>query len=189
MTADTSRKNPTLLDCESIYRCARSAIVQKVDYWKMTDDSPWMPIFKDCRKLAEIGYGKSYYLLHLLYGSQLYRIESSALSRHFENLSFEWCMANKDIQDAEVWNDLGEIYQGLEVEDNFYHAAYWFAKAAEHGDPVAQYNMAECYRFGLGTQVDIQKAFYWCTKSADQGNGLALSNMGYLIKENGVVGH
>lgn len=48
-------------------------------------------------------------------------------------------------------------------------AVYWFSKAAEKGDAVAQYNLASCYENGNCVKQDGDKAVYWYTKAAEQG--------------------
>ena len=43
-----------------------------------------------------------------------------------------------------------------------------YARAAEEGHPVAQYNVAMMYANGEAVNVDYQQAVYWFRKSADQ---------------------
>ena len=44
-----------------------------------------------------------------------------------------------------------------------------YLKKAEEGDAQAQYNLADCYCFGDGTEVDLKKYLYWLTKAAEGG--------------------
>jgi TPR repeat protein len=44
-----------------------------------------------------------------------------------------------------------------------------YARSAELGHPVAQYNIAMMYSNGESVYVDYQQAVYWFTKSANQG--------------------
>ena len=44
-----------------------------------------------------------------------------------------------------------------------------YMKSAENGDKVAQFQLGECYREGLGVKKDEKKAFTYYKKSADQG--------------------
>lgn len=48
-------------------------------------------------------------------------------------------------------------------------AAEWFQKAAEVGDPMGQFSLAECYEKGVGVEVDEQTAIHWYQKAAEQG--------------------
>ena len=45
----------------------------------------------------------------------------------------------------------------------------WFQKAAEQGDPDAQFNLGLCYEFGKGGEQDLDKAEEWVQKAAEQG--------------------
>jgi TPR repeat protein len=45
----------------------------------------------------------------------------------------------------------------------------WLHKAAEQGDPDAQFNLASAYWTGRGCQVDKTKSVEWYQKAADQG--------------------
>ncbi len=45
-------------------------------------------------------------------------------------------------------------------------AFYWYEKAAELGHALSQYQLAEMYRLGLGTERDLKKAFKWYESSA-----------------------
>lgn len=46
---------------------------------------------------------------------------------------------------------------------------YWFSKAAEQGDSIAQHNLGVCYYNGRGIAKDKDMAKYWFEKSAAQG--------------------
>lgn len=46
----------------------------------------------------------------------------------------------------------------------------WFQKAAEQGDPDAQFNLGCCYDKGHGCEQDLNKAKEWFQKAAEQGH-------------------
>ena len=53
-------------------------------------------------------------------------------------------------------------------------AAFWYERAAEMGDPEAQYEIGSRYRFGReGVEVNQKKAMSWITTAAENGNRLA----------------
>lgn len=52
-------------------------------------------------------------------------------------------------------------------------------KAAEHGDPIAQFNLGTAYETGDGVQKDHEQAIAWYQKAADQGNRYAQTMIGY----------
>jgi TPR repeat protein len=59
--------------------------------------------------------------------------------------------------------------EALDDDDAF----AWWMRAAEDGDPRAQYMVARSYRLGKGVRKDEAEAFTWYTRSADQGYLLA----------------
>src|ERR1043165_9060823 len=63
-------------------------------------------------------------------------------------------------------------------------AFYWYQKAAETGDVLAQYNLALLYKKGKGIENHLEKAFYWYQAA---GNGVvqAQYNLGNCYK-NGI---
>ncbi len=64
------------------------------------------------------------------------------------------------------------------VAKNPIAAAQWIAKAARHGEPMAQYWAGYVYQHGLGVSVDPDEALRWYEASADQGNTKAMYNLG-----------
>ena len=48
-----------------------------------------------------------------------------------------------------------------EVPKDKTQAFYWFKKAAEQGDPDAQYNLGLMYYYGNGVTTDKKQAKYW----------------------------
>ncbi|NGZ29493.1 MAG: sel1 repeat family protein [Magnetococcales bacterium] len=56
------------------------------------------------------------------------------------------------------------------VPENAVKAADWFRKAAEKGNPVAQFYLATLYRDGLGVpQSDLEKV-KWLSRASEQGD-------------------
>ena len=47
------------------------------------------------------------------------------------------------------------------------------------GDPDAQDQLGDCYKYGLGMERDYEKAVEWYKKAADQGNAAAQRSLGY----------
>jgi TPR repeat protein len=48
-------------------------------------------------------------------------------------------------------------------------ATRWYRRAAEQGEPHAQYNLAVMLHMGDGIAQDVEAAFRWYAKAADQG--------------------
>lgn len=162
------------------YRQARLIFNQKIDYWNEKDKPALFSAFKIFQQLADENYCKAFYPLSRLYECKRDVEEAHNHTQHFAKLAFDWSYANRSNTDAELWNDLGEMYlHGHGVEYNFEKSAFWFCKAAEHGDSEAQYNLSHSYTFGLGVPEDHIAAAKWCQLAADQGHVTAQLNLAY----------
>ena len=53
-------------------------------------------------------------------------------------------------------------------------AVRWFVKAAEKGNPKAQYNLGYCYENGIGIVSNRDEARSWYEKAAEKGNSDAI---------------
>ncbi|MEQ1548002.1 MAG: tetratricopeptide repeat protein, partial [Chakrabartia sp.] len=53
------------------------------------------------------------------------------------------------------------------------------------GDPDAQFNLAQAYRFGRGVDIDMKQAEDWYRKAANQGHFQAEDNLGLIMFQNG----
>jgi TPR repeat protein len=63
---------------------------------------------------------------------------------------------------------------------DYAQAALWLHKAAEQGDPEAQYNLGLAYIKGRGVVADFGVAFRWMVKAAEQGLAPAQARLGLL---------
>ena len=61
-------------------------------------------------------------------------------------------------------------------------------RAAEQGDPAAQFKVAALYQFGDGFEKDEKTAFLWLRKAAAQGLADAQVEMGFCFSEGRQVG-
>jgi TPR repeat protein len=57
-------------------------------------------------------------------------------------------------------------------------AARWIARAAQRGEPMAQYWAGYIYQHGVGVSADPDAALRWYEAAADQGNTKAMYNLG-----------
>jgi len=62
-------------------------------------------------------------------------------------------------------------------------AADWYRKAAEQGDPLAQWLLGRLYFVGSGLSRDYSAAQKWLTPSAKQGNPFAAYLLGEVMLE------
>lgn len=103
------------------------------------------------QKLADDYYGKAFYPLSKLYCRRQDVVEGKDQANCLAQLAFEWCFFNQSIQDAEIWCDLGRMYdEGYGAEQNDEQAVYWFSKAAELGDSAGQYKLGVMRAEGRG---------------------------------------
>ena len=75
---------------------------------------------------------------------------------------------------------------GIEIDPSKAVKLYTSA-AKQQGYAPAQYELARCYRYGLGVEVDEKKAVEFYTLAAKQGDTEALYTLGQCY-ECGVVG-
>jgi len=84
-----------------------------------------------CRKAADQGYAKAEYVLGLTY------FDGKYLPRDYSESVLYLKAADQGYPEAE--SNLGYMYyQGLGVRQDYAQAAYWYRKAAKHGDEYGQ---------------------------------------------------
>ncbi|KAG0269596.1 hypothetical protein BGZ95_002011 [Linnemannia exigua] len=66
------------------------------------------------------------------------------------------------------------------VSRDLKHAAEWYHKAAEQGNPHAQWALGKLYHHGSGVSLDYTKAMEWYLRASRQGNGQARADIGFL---------
>ncbi len=69
---------------------------------------------------------------------------------------------------------------GEGVEEDDAQAAYWYHKAAEQGDPDAQFNLGLMYKYGRGVEQDKAQAVHLFRKAAERGELAAQSKLGEM---------
>jgi hypothetical protein len=66
-------------------------------------------------------------------------------------------------------------------------AVTWFRRAAEQGNPAAQYNLGVMYFYGRGVARDHGAALEWYLAAAGQGLANAQNNVGFIyVRGDGV---
>jgi TPR repeat protein len=74
---------------------------------------------------------------------------------------------------------LGAAYlAGRGVPQDFTQAAYWYERAANSGDPLAQNQIGFFYQSGIGVPRDPAQAVHWYQRAADGGYLRAKVNLG-----------
>lgn len=114
---------------------------------------------------------------------------------------FESCTAFID-----ALSEAGEAINYFQPEDYFLKAEFfatgnngktaknwnlaieYYRKAAELGNPDAQYHLALCYEYGDGVTTDMVQAVKWYRKAAEQGNPDAQFNLAVCyVNGNGIT--
>jgi len=157
------------------YRHARAIFNAKIDYWRKSEKLDLFSAFEILQQLADENYGKAYYPLSRLYETNRDKEVSQERTSHYSKLAFDWCYANRDNQDAELWGDLGNMYlHGDGVVENLDQAVFWHRKAAEHGYAESQFELGHMYTFGVGVSEDGKEVEKWWRLAAAQGHAMAL---------------
>jgi len=90
----------------------------------------------------------------------------------------EWAIEEDDDL-AQEW--LGELYYAgcplIDVKIDYPQAVVWFEKAAKAGNISALINLGLCYRYGIGTIVDMGKAIELNEKAAAKNETKAMCNL------------
>ncbi len=64
---------------------------------------------------------------------------------------------------------LGGFYAGLNTEDGYTQAALWYRKAADQGDPKAQFALGSLYCWHQGVPLDFSTAYFWLDLAVTAG--------------------
>jgi len=76
---------------------------------------------------------------------------------------------------------LAQDYEsGKGVARDLAQAAYWYRKAADHGDPDAQNQLGYFYYWGTGVERDPQEAARWFMRATGSGSQTAKLNLALL---------
>ncbi len=83
--------------------------------------------------------------------------------------------------DTNAQFDVGDLYsRGIEVEQDYSQAVYWWEKAALQEHAGAQTMLGFLYYSGDGVPKDIEKAKYWLRKAIENGESTAMELWGWL---------
>ena len=95
-----------------------------------------------------------------------------------------YLMATDAQTDPLVQTALGNMFNlGLGVGADPEKACYWYKKAAQQGNTVAQLYTAYALEKGRGTGKNLREAIRWYTKAADGGLPAAQFRLGYLYEK------
>ena len=83
--------------------------------------------------------------------------------------------------DASAQLQLGHLFEGKGIDQDFQQAFKWFQKAAKQGLAEAQWICGMNYRSGRGVAKDDHEAFKWISKAAKQGYPLGQFWLGIML--------
>jgi len=97
------------------------------------------------------------------------------------NVLFE-AVGKAEQGDADAQFNLGKMYflGQIGAPQDYKKAVYWFEKAADQGNVLAQNLLGYMYSHGQGVTQDYKKAVYWFEKAAEQGDVNVQYNLGYM---------
>ena len=78
-------------------------------------------------------------------------------------------MAKAKAGDATAQTQLGDAYAGLNTADGYTQAAAWYLKAADQGDPKAQFALGSLYCWHQGVPLDFSTAYFWLDLAVTAG--------------------
>lgn len=123
---------------------------------------------------AEIDYDKSLYWMTkaadeehydaLKFLMFMYNVEASPYEFDFaKSVEFAERVLEQNPEDSDAMFTIGYCYSvgGYGIEVDYEEAVKWYTKAAELGEPDAMYNLALCYYYGYGVEVDQEKFDMW----------------------------
>ncbi len=131
------------------------------------------------QKAAEQGDSKAQWLL-----SQLLLTGSREVKKDLR-LAFTWCQKAAESGFAPAQALFGLLHVRIKKPKE---AVRWWLKAAEQGDPEAQFNLATALTTGVGVQPNSDQAFEWFLKAACQGILPAQAKVGLLYATGDGVG-
>lgn len=84
--------------------------------------------------------------------------------------------------DAKAQYALANIFQkGIHIPKNEKHAFYWYQRAAQQGNLLAQYMVWQAYKFGDGTEVNAQQAKKWFARASLKSAGSTQSVVAQIL--------
>ena len=94
----------------------------------------------------------------------MYNVEATPYEFDFaKSVEFAERVLEQNPEDSDAMFTIGYCYSvgGYGIEIDYEEAVKWYTKAAELGEPDAMYNLALCYYYGYGVEVDQEKFDMW----------------------------
>lgn len=102
----------------------------------------------------------------------------------FARAGADWLGAQADAGDAQAQTALGWLYEaGVAVDKDQARAVDLYARGAQGGSPVGQFNFALYCERGRGMTIDLAQAARWYLAAAEQGYGPAMKNLSNLYRD------
>lgn len=94
----------------------------------------------------------------------MYYVDASPYEFDFaKSIEYAKKVLEQNPEDSDAMFTIGYCYTvgGYGIELDYEEAVKWYTKAAELGEPDAMYNLALCYYYGYGVEVDQEKGDMW----------------------------
>lgn len=108
--------------------------------------------------------------------AELYRVKDFGRSPDFEKAE-SWYLLGTQDNPSRAYEGLSKMYLD---QENYEKAFIFSEKAAELGNPEAQYNLGVFFEQGVYVKKDKKQAEYWYEKAAKQGHINAINNLNIL---------
>lgn len=129
-------------------------------------------------KAADNGSSRAQFLLSIFYKNGDFVPQDYA-----KELQLLQASAEKGFVSAETRLGFLFCYGERGARKDEKEAVKWLERAANHGDYLAQAILADCKRYGFGTEVDLPAAAQLYQHAADQGYAVAMYELGNCYNE------
>lgn len=110
---------------------------------------------------------------------EIYREGGHGLEQDYDE-ALHWYQLGINDAPYRAYNSLASLYID---QENYKEAYKYLIKAADLGNPEAEYNLGVMYNSGIVVEVNKEKAKYWYKKAAAQGWADAQLNLTLLLEE------
>lgn len=129
---------------------------------------------------ANLNYAIAQYNLAMMY--EKFEINEALLKKHLN------CMKKLPIKILYQHKIIQRDYTILAWErQKIQKKLFWYEKAAQANNDVAQFNVALMFYSGEGTSKDYDKTLYWLEESANAGNKFAQTQLGDFYRTGELV--
>jgi TPR repeat protein len=122
--------------------------------------------------------------------NNLHGIETLANCYHFGNFvgqdtqkAIQLCTKAMEISDdVKYIKILANYYYENDQNNKIYDLYHKYVTETDITSAIVMNELAHCYQYGIGTELDLMQAVKWYKKAADLGNEKAINNLNNMVK-------